>query len=93
MQKIRIKPQNITYLSESKQISYFCCSLQFTMQNRETCYLKKSVLIQIYQREILCAWQVLVPTLSQIVRPEENSSYFSNIQPSTITCIQDAFIK
>ena len=26
------------------------------------------------------------------VRPEENSSYFSNVQPCTITCTLDAFI-
>ena len=26
-------------------------------------------------------------------RPEENSSYFSNVQPCTITCTLDAFIK
>ena len=26
-------------------------------------------------------------------RPEENSSYFSNVQPCTITCILDAFVK
>ena len=26
-------------------------------------------------------------------RPEENSSYFSNVQPCTITCTRDAFIK
>ena len=25
-------------------------------------------------------------------RPEENSSYFSNVQPCTITCTLDAFI-
>ena len=27
------------------------------------------------------------------VRPEENSSYFSNVQPCTITCTLDAFIE
>ena len=27
------------------------------------------------------------------VRPEENSSYFSNVQPCTITCALDAFIE
>ena len=26
------------------------------------------------------------------VRPEENNSYFSNVQPCTITCTLDAFI-
>ena len=26
-------------------------------------------------------------------RPEENSSYFANVQPCTITCTLDAFIK
>ena len=26
-------------------------------------------------------------------RPEENSSYFSNVQPCTMTCTLDAFIK
>ena len=26
-------------------------------------------------------------------RQEENSSYFSNVQPGTITCTLDAFIK
>ena len=26
-------------------------------------------------------------------RPEENSSYFSNVQPCTITCTLEAFIK
>ena len=26
------------------------------------------------------------------VRPKENSSYFSNVQPCTITCTLDAFI-
>ena len=26
-------------------------------------------------------------------RPEENSSYFSNVQTCTIMCTQDAFIK
>ena len=30
-----------TYLPESEKTSYFCCSLQFTMQNRGTCCLKK----------------------------------------------------
>ena len=32
---------NKTYLPEIKQTSYFCYSLQFTMQNRGTCCLKK----------------------------------------------------
>ena len=27
------------------------------------------------------------------LRPEENSSYFSNVQPCTITCTLDAVIK
>ena len=31
----------LTYLPEIYQTSYFCYSLQFTMQNRETCRLKK----------------------------------------------------
>ena len=30
--------------------------------------------------------------LTLLGRPEENSSYFSNVQPCTITCTLDAFI-
>ena len=34
--------KNLTYLPEISQTSYFCYSLQFTMQNKGTCCLKKS---------------------------------------------------
>ena len=44
--------KNLIYLPEILQTSYFCYSLQFTMQNRETCFLK-SVLIRKDQREFL----------------------------------------
>ena len=33
--------KNVTYLHEIQQTSYFCYSLQFTMQNRGICCLKK----------------------------------------------------
>ena len=41
---------------------------------------------------------IFVRELSQLFltlqgRPEENNSYFSNVQPCTITCTLDAFIK
>ena len=46
--------KNLTALPEISQTSYFCYSLQFTMQNRGTCCLK-SDLIRKDQREFLCA--------------------------------------
>ena len=46
--------KNLTYPPEISQTSYFCYFLQFTMQNRGTCCLKKC-LIRKDQRDFLCA--------------------------------------
>ena len=46
--------KNLTYIPEFKHTSYFCYSLQFTVQ-KEGHAVYKSVLIQKDQREILCA--------------------------------------
>ena len=34
---LKVVTEKLTYLPEILQISYFCYSLQFTMQNRGTC--------------------------------------------------------
>ena len=71
------------------------------MQNRGTCCLKKYFNTErskghsegaLKYNKVRPSNYLFQLLLTLQVRPEENSGYFSNVQPCTITCTLDAFI-
>ena len=69
----------------------FLCTKNLRNSNvNENALNSEGSLMHYKVRHSNCLFQLF---LTLQVRPEENSSYFSNIQPCTITCTLDAFIK